>query len=64
METSGLPKIPFRQHGCEPRHHLAFSNGSLQRGVADPERFDSDPDPTFYADADPNSYPNFLASKS
>ena len=23
--------------------------------VADPERFDSDPDPTFQADADPNS---------
>ena len=29
--------------------------------MADPERFDADPDPTFYADADPD--PNFLARK-
>ena len=27
--------------------------------VADPERFDSDADPTFHADADPD--PNFVA---
>ena len=33
---------------------------SLQNSVADPERFDADPDPTFHADADPD--PNFCSS--
>ena len=28
--------------------------------MADPERFDADPDPTFHADADPD--PNFCSS--
>ena len=28
----------------------------LTSSVADPERFDADPDPTFQADADPNPF--------
>ena len=28
----------------------------LDISVADPERFDADPDPTFQADADPNPF--------
>ena len=30
----------------------------LRQSVADPERFDADPDPTFHADADPD--PKFV----
>ena len=34
-----------------------YSNCALQTSVADPERFDADPDPTFQADADPDPNP-------
>ena len=30
----------------------------LRSNVADPERFDADPDPTFQADADPDPAPD------
>ena len=40
-----------------PRDFLSlfFMLGTHMRSVADPERFDVDPDPTFHADADPDS---------
>ena len=33
---------------------------ALARSVADPERFDADPDPIFQADADPYPAPKFV----
>ena len=43
--------------GVMPRDFLSlfFMLGTHMRSVADPERFDVDPDPTFHADADPDS---------
>ena len=32
--------------------------GRYEISVADPERFDADPDPTFQADADPDPEPD------
>ena len=39
--------------------HWYWAKEDLKSGVADPERFDADPDPTLNIDADP--YPIFLS---
>ena len=40
------------------------SGGILENSVADPERFDTDPDPTFYVDTDLGANPSFQFKSS
>ena len=60
LNINGCPKLQYRcTLATRIPAPLSLSKRELLRTVADPERFDADPDPTFHADADPD--PTFHA---
>ena len=68
-EPAGFQKPGADQKGPPPHHGLRiqcwlnvriYDRGELG-SVADPERFHADPDPTFQADAAPDTDPKFCS---
>ena len=57
MFTQRRNGVKTEREKC-PLHNYANNMHFVQISVADPERFDADPDPTFKADADPDPAPD------